>query len=235
MDAMESEGKTVAAAVECALKKTGLRRDQVEVQILEEGSGGFLGLGAKPARVRLSEKRWGEAAQAPRAATPACKETAPVDFSTACVEGSSMLKELLGLMGIKAAEVASCWDARQERAKFSISSPDCERIVGQEGKTLESLQFLFALMLNRKMGSSVAVLVDAQGFCEQREKNILDQALRGVEEVKRSGKPFRLSPMDASLRRLIHRSLAGHSDVETSSEGEGSWRKIVLRPRRRNG
>ncbi|MDE2489677.1 MAG: Jag N-terminal domain-containing protein, partial [Elusimicrobia bacterium] len=70
MEPIESEGRTVAEAVEAALQKSGLRREQVEVQVLQEASSGFMGLGAKPARVRLSEKRWGPGAPPPPPPAP---------------------------------------------------------------------------------------------------------------------------------------------------------------------
>ncbi len=288
MEDIESEGKTVAEAVDSALKKLGLRRDQVEVQIIQEAAAGFMGLGAKPARVRITQKHWGASpppqAPAPRskprnsgaekrseapsrparsisapaaaarraymeaaakaqesraAAQAAAAETRPAeatrppaDPQAACAKGQSLLTEILGLMGIAQPAVATSWDAAQERVILKVETPDAERLIGKDGKTLESLQFLVTLVLSRSLNASVAAQVDALGYWEKREKEILSEAQRGVEEVKATGKPFRLTPMEAPMRRLIHRNLANHPDVVTASEGEGSWRKIVIRPRK---
>ena len=327
METIESEGKSVAEAVESALKKAGLRRDQVEVQILQEGSSGFLGLGAKPARVKITEKRWGEPspagsagkaaerqktrpapgrhshaaaparrppashglpqerpAQEPRPAPPSAgvsqerpPEHRPAPSSTglpqerpareprpappsagvsqerppehrhssqprtekpkcedpqaACAQALGLIQEILRLMQFQDVSTQASWEAEQERVKLSLSGADAERLVGQEPKALESLQFLTTLILNRRINAQVAVQVDVAGYWAKREKEILSQVERGIEEVKRTGKPHRLEPMDALMRRLVHRHFAGHPDVLTASEGEGTWRKIVLRPR----
>lgn len=290
MEELESEGKSVSEAVEAALKKLGLRRDQVEVQILQEASGGFLGMGSKPARVKITQKHWGEPTPgnlpprpAPRppverrsqnvgprrgqperrrearydvpppkpvnrptpapkpAAKPAEKReerhedrpAAAVDPQAAGREAETILKELLGKMGFEVGSIAVSWDAQQERVKAVLDSVDADKLVGSDGRALESLQFLATLLLSRKMGTPAAVQVDALGYWQKREADIMSQAERGIAEVKRTGKSFRLSPMDPAMRRLIHRNLASHPDVETASEGEGSWRKIVLRPRRK--
>jgi spoIIIJ-associated protein len=279
MESIESEGKTVAEAVEAALTKSGLRRDQVEVQILQEAAGGFLGLGSKPARVRITQKLWGEpAAEKPaggkplpqrkpilapanpaedktarpapvsrHAATPkpapvrpAAKparepEAAPaagVDPKAACAQAEETLKELARLMDLTALTMKASWDGEQERVKAVVEGADSERLIGPEGRTLEAVQFLATLIVGRRAGGPVAVLVDAQGFWDKKEQEILAQARRGIDEVKSTGKPVRLPPMEAPMRRLIHRSLANNPAVETASEGEGAWRKIVLRPRK---
>jgi spoIIIJ-associated protein len=277
MESIESEGKTVAEAVEKALEKLGLRRDQVEVQILQEASSGFIGLGAKPAKVRITEKLWGEPAatgagkpqmparkpilrdepkaahseqvvrQPVRAAAPKKEAEKPkerhkepaapaaasaVDAKAACASAEQTLKELAGLMGLAELKLETSFDAQQERVKVIADGADAERLIGPEGRTLEALQFLSTLIVGRKVGAPVAVLVDAHGYWDKKEQEILAQARRAASEVKSTRKPVRLQPMEAPMRRLVHRDLAENPDVETSSEGEGSWRKIVIRPRK---
>lgn len=263
MESIESEGKTVAEAVDSALKKLNLRRDQVEVQILQEANPGFMGFGAKPARVKIAEKLWGTksapqpAVREPRPAAgpkkqnsapppprpyipppqpippPASAENASVDPRAACDQGIEKLKGILRLMALSNPSLSADWDSAQERVKIRVEAPDVEKLIGPGGKTLESLQFLLTLILSRSLGAPVAVQVDALGHWEKREKDILSEARRAVDEVKTTGRPFRLSPMEAPMRRLVHKTLASHPDVETASEGEGSWRKIVIRPRKR--
>jgi spoIIIJ-associated protein len=304
MKPLESEGRTVAEAVEAALKLSGLRRDQVEVTVLQEAASGFLGIGAKPARVRLTEKRWGPdspapapspkpvaaprparpprpapppprpfvpaprpvppkpraapvpapapaptPAPAPQASAPrseprapraprAREERAPARAITpaesveACQKAQTLVLELLRLMGIAAPTASSSWDADLERVKISIESQDASLLVGRDGRVLESLQFLATLMMSRGADAPIAVQVDALSYWEKRETTVLDAARLAVESVKATGKPVRLEPMDASMRRLIHRTFAASPDVTTSSEGEGAWRKIVVRSRK---
>jgi spoIIIJ-associated protein len=299
MQPIESEGRTVAEAVEAALSRNGLRREQVEVTVLQEGSAGFMGIGAKPARVRLTEKRWGEgppavskpapppsrpsrapaprpSAPPPRPFIPAPKYVAPppkpaaprpaapkpenrppsprpqprsepraprererapsraitpAEAVEACAKAQALVGELLALMTIAAPTVTAAWDADMERVKLSVESQDAPLLVGRDGRVLESLQFLATLMMSRGAEAPVAVQVDALSYWEKRETAILDVARKAVESVKADGKPVRLEPMDASMRRLIHRTFASNPDATTSSEGEGPWRKIVVRPR----
>lgn len=258
MEAIESEGKSVTEAVEAALRKLNLRRDQVEVQILQEASAGFLGMGAKPARVRITEKIWGTPSPAaPAAAIPARRptqprpvpagnpaprgggsaaveeaEVKPLDTKQACAETQKTLEELLGLMGFSTTMKVS-WDPVQERVRCALDGADADRLTQDGGRTLESLQFLVTLMMSRKLSSPCAVQVDARGYWDKREQEIIDVALKAASEAKSTGKAVRLQPMDAPMRRLIHRNLQNHPDVETMSEGEGAWRKIVVRPRKR--
>jgi spoIIIJ-associated protein len=290
IEEMESEGKTVAAAVESALKQWGLPREQVEVQILQEASSGILGFGAKPARVKVTRKHWGTPTQpmerpagrggrertgpasrspggrpprpgrpeprreprhhapTPAAAAPQTSpkpqpapETAsaaalppakPVDPAQACGAVEAILKELLSLMLFTDAGITTRWDPEQERVKTNVRTAESKRLIGTEGKVLESLQFLMTLMASRRVGSPVAVQVDTNDYWQKKENEILSQVLKGIETVRNTGKPFRMQPMEPPMRRLVHKSLANHPDIMTSSEGDGPWRKVVLRPKK---
>jgi spoIIIJ-associated protein len=295
MQPIEKEGRDVAEAVDAALKQSGLRRDQVEVTVLEEGAAGFLGIGAKPARVRLTEKRWGPDSPAPAPAPakpvsaprparpprpapppprpfipaptyvapkpppapvrveaprpaaarsersaprerdarrPSFRPSTPEEADAACAKAQQLVAELLRLMTIAAPAVTASWDADMERVKVVVESQDAPALVGRDGRVLESLQFLATLMMSRGAAAPIAVQVDALSYWEKREAAILDQARAAVETAKATGKPVRLEPMDSSMRRLIHRTLAAIPDVTTASEGEGAWRKIVVRPRK---
>lgn len=270
MDPIEIEGPTVADAVENALKASGLRRDQVEIAVLQEESAGFMGLGAKPARVRLTEKRWGPGAPAgeplapradraprrepprerreprrepareprrespsePRAPRPEAAPLSPEQAARACAKASALVEEVLRAMTIAAPTVSASWDADLERVKVSVESQDASLLVGRDGRVLESLQFLVTLMLSRAGDAPVAVQVDALSYWEKKEGAVVDAAHRAADSVRATGKPYRLEPMDASMRRLVHRTLASDPEVATVSEGEGTWRKIVVRPRK---
>jgi len=301
MEPIESEGRTVKDAVDAALSKSGLRRDQVEITVTDEGSKGFMGMGAKPAKVRLTEKRWGpdspapapasqkpqsrppirnsaprpperrqeraperrpepkpeprrerapepvrrapepvrapapvrvpEPARAPRERSQSSTPVTAAEAAEACAKAQKLVVELLQLMAVAAPSATAVWDADLERVKISVESQDASLLVGRDGRVLESLQFLTTLMLSRGGGTPLAVQVDALSYWEKRELSVLDEARRAVETVKSTGKPVRMEPMDSSMRRLVHRTLTASPDVTTSSEGEGPWRKLVVRPR----
>ncbi len=275
MKEIEKEGKTVTIAVENGLEELGLRRDQVEVQVLAEAAAGFLGIGAKPARVHIREKRWGEEGTAseksapkhkhaehtapsvrrtprsrpqpkPQVQTPAEVEpqqereaprpqktaAAKVDTAKAIAEAESVVSKILSLAEVTDAKVKAVWDAEQERVRVEVETDDGGLVIGKGGRTIEALQFLVTVIVGRRVGVPTAVQVDSQGYWGKLESRIISEAENAVKEVQRTGSPFRFEPMDAAMRRLIHRRLADHPDVVTASEGEGSWRKVVLKPRK---
>lgn len=291
----EIEGKTVTIAVESGLKELGLRRDQVEVEVLDQGSPGFLGIGAKSARVRIREKIWGEGAKEPqepkeRKAGPTSKprrdpeprrssrgrhsggrggdrgpsgrqdrkrdeprgrrrrspekqprrerpsRPAPVedvDTGKACETAEAVLKEILDLASLTDAKVTCVWDEEQSRVRAEVETADAGLLIGKAGRTLEALQFLVTVIVGRKTGVPTAIQVESQGYWKKIEEKILSETERAVREVKRTGRSYRFEPMEPALRRLVHRKLVDDPDVETSSEGEGPWRKVVVRPKGR--
>lgn len=244
MKEIEMEGKTVTIAVENGLEKLGLRRDQVEVEVLQEGSAGFLGIGGKSALVRLREKNWDPAAalkSRPAAKTPKRQAASPrktdeppradIDTDKACGATRDILAEILRLAEIKTPQIKCAWDSEQGRVRAEVDTPDAALLIGKGGRTIEALQFLVTVIVGRKIGNPAAIQIEAQGYWKKIEGKILAEAESAVEDVVRTGKSHRFEPLEASLRRLIHRRLAGHPDVVTASEGEGPWRKVVIKPR----
>lgn len=295
------EAKTVAAAIEQGLREIGLRRDQVEVTVLQEASAGILGFGARPAKIVLREKLWapeGRAAaeveteenrgnllprqpepfdsaqgkpfdsaqgkpkargegrrgregngrsgrpprerrearpamEAPPAPSGPWVPDVPKTRNADSEEAKAVLSELLRLLEFGECTVLAGWDEAQGRVRAEIVSPEARKLVGRDAAVLEALQFLTTLITNRRRKAQVAVQVDVEGHWKRIEERAVSSAQRGVEEVRRTGRPFRLEPMEAPLRRLVHKTLAEHPDVETQSEGEGQWRKVVLKPRKK--
>ncbi len=258
MQSIEMEGASVAEAVDNALKQLGLRRDQAEVVILQQPSQGFMGLGKKPARVRVGEKRWAhgaeEAATAPRPAAPEVKpaprnsraskaavqekpapaQAKPASFDTAkaAAMAQDVTREVLNLMGFQDAALQNAWEQEQERILVSIDHPEVGRLIGKEGRTLEALQFLLSIAVKKRLGFEAALSVDAGDYWKKRETELLAEVDAAIEEVKRTGRAHRFQPMDPIVRRLIHKHVASHPEVGSASEGEGQWRKVVIKPKR---
>ncbi|MFA5139987.1 MAG: RNA-binding cell elongation regulator Jag/EloR [Elusimicrobiota bacterium] len=303
MKEIEMEGKTVTIAVENGLGELGLKRDQVEVEVLDQGSPGILGFGTKPARVRIRAKQWGEGtpaeaqpqtskaqsstagidpvrppraeprprqgpprgerpprreqrperpergrpssssreehSRAPRTEAPRPQRTAPPrartpeDTAKACQVAEETLKEVLSLALLQDAKVRCSWDAAQDRVKAEVETADAGLLIGKGGRTLESLQFLITVMVGRKTGIPTAIQVECEGYWQKIEAKIIGEAEQAASEVKRTGRPYRFDPMEPALRRLIHRRLVDDPEVETASEGEGPWRKVVVKPKKR--
>ncbi len=295
------QAKDVASAIAQGLRELGLRRDQVEVSVLEHPKKGFLGFGAKPAVVEIRQKRWSAAEldaqiymdvprgkkrgsrgvsrggkqrrgherdayassrperaeggkrrgrkfdRAPRAEArdkaPKANETQllpceriqnaiiPENLQAPMQEAKQYLGDMLALMGVKTENLNVWWDERQQRVLLTFDCDHPAIVIGKEGKTLEAVQYLCTLALSRHFDKPISVITDTQNYWRKAEDKIDAEIARGVAAVEAGASIFRFRPMSAQLRRYIHRELEGSSSVATSSEGEGKWRKVTLRPK----
>ncbi len=228
MKAAEGSGRTVEEAIREALRILGARREDVDLVVLDEGSRGVLGLGARPAQVRLTllAEMEDEEISAPHLAEVALEQvgegTDPV--STA----RSVTSSLIGAMGFRAA-VNTRMDA--ESVRVMVTGPQLAPLIGRRGQTLEALELLVSLIVARRVGRRVLVSVDVERYRERRREALLGLAQRTAARVRRTGEPVALEPMSASERRVIHTALAEDAVVATHSEGEGDDRHIVISPR----
>ncbi len=201
---VEASGRTVEEAVARALEELGVEREDVEVEVLDPGSRGMLGFGARDARVRVAVKP-----------------------SPAAV-AHQLMARLIDHLGIQGTVRAREQDGG---VLVTVSGEHLGALIGRRGATLEAVQFLLGLMVSRKVRSLVRVTVDAGGYRERRIKSLQEQARRAAERAVREGREVMLEPMAASDRRVIHLTLAGHPGVVTESRGEGEDRRVVVIPR----
>ena len=290
------EAKEVSEAIEKGLKKMGLRRDQVEVTVLENPRKGFLGIGARPAVVELRQKRWvsdnldaqiymdvpkkkrsssssrgrggrsssrsrkseesgvreikrgGRRAYGARRSTAADKapkaneaqllpsqeiQNAVIpDFLKAPLqEAKDYLANVLEHMGVKVENLNAWWDEKQQRILLTFDCDHPAIVIGKEGKTLESLQYLATLSVSRHFDKPISVIADTQNYWRKAEDKINADLEYGINQIKNGYSVYRFRPMSAQLRRYIHRAAENNEFVITVSEGEGQWRKVTLRPR----
>ncbi len=213
MRAVEKAGRTVEEAVAEALRELGVSRDQVDVTVLDEGSKGFFGLlGTKLARVRVQVR------------DPLReKEQAALSF----------LDELLRRMSVEAA-VESRRGGENE-IYVNVTGQELGIIIGRHGQTLEALQLLAAVVANRQQGPWAKVVLDVEGYRARREEQLRTLARRAAERVKAERRRVVLAPMSPPDRRIVHLELAGDEEVETHSEGEDPYRRVVIVPRWRGG
>lgn len=137
------------------------------------------------------------------------------------------------MLKIEHPNVIVSWDDKQARVCAEVETPDTQTLIGKDGQAVEALQFLVTLMLSRRMQTPVAAQVECAGYWREKEESILLQVHQAMEMVNRTQSPVRLKPMDACMRRLVHRTLANHPGFETASEGEGVWRKVVIKPKKK--
>lgn len=211
MTVIEEVGRTIEEAVEVGLRRLGLPRELVLVETLDEGNPGFLGLvGGRQARVRLTPTQMGEQLLAVRGA----------------------LAELLRTMGI---EAAIGWEELPEGGlRLSLSGPDAGLLIGKRGQTLEALQFILTRLARRRLRERLRIQLDVEGYVERRRQQLEQLALRLAEQVKVTGEPVTLDPMNPADRRTVHLVLQRDSEVRTASLGEGLLRRLVISPNESN-
>lgn len=230
MEEREFSGKNVEEAIEKGLKELALSRDDVEVKILNEGKAGLFGLmGASPAKIKLIVKSL-KALETEKKGEVAGEKPRGIDYISAQKRAKEELDEILKLMGIEA-EVDSSLEGGKVVA--DIKSENGAILIGKNGQTLNALQLIVNLIVNREEKTRTKVIVDSESYRERREKALVKMAREAADEVKREGRPLELEPMNSTERRVIHLALKDDKDVETTSEGEGSYRRVVVSPKRK--
>ncbi len=239
-------GANVDEAIAAGLAALGLSRDQVEVEVLDEGSSGFLGLGARPARVRVIPITPPEPEVVPE---PALEVTGPAPSpepeagvartpAREDLEGvaRSVVNELLGKMGLEAEVRARHAEAESEGEIppliLDLRGEAVEPLIGRRGETLAAFQHVVRLIVGRRLAGRFNLVIDINGYKRQRERSLRRLARKMAEKAVRTGRTVRLEPMPAYERRIIHLALRDHPDVTTESIGEGRRRRVTIIPRK---
>ena len=223
---VEATGKSVDEAIEKALKELGADREQVEAEVLAEGSRGILGLGRQEARVRVTLTQLA-------GVVDEWKEVAPVTSGEGDVAAiaAETLRNLLHHMGIEA-EV----NVRERPTNdlmpvvLDVEGENLGILIGRQGETLRDLQYITCLMVSRSFQHWVNVVVDVGGYKKRRQRVLTELSERMAERVIAEGKPVTLEPMPAHERRIVHMALRNHRSVRTESIDEGARRKVVIMP-----
>jgi spoIIIJ-associated protein len=252
--AIEAVGVDVEAAIEAGLVKLGVGRDAVDVEVLDDGSRGLFGLGARDARVRLAIKLPAEPQQPPvptvaepdslgRAdAVPVVASTKPAPSVPEEKEkgqaevARGVLLDLLALMDLGKAQVDVRYaepaaDEKETPLVLDVHGPGTDVLIGRRGSTMAALQHITRLILGRETEGRVHLVVDVGGFKARREKSLRRLARRTAEQALRTGRTVVLEPMPPHERRIIHLALRDHPDVVTESVGERDRRKVTIIPR----
>ncbi|MDE0068642.1 MAG: protein jag [Caldilineaceae bacterium] len=276
----EFAAKSVEDAVDEGLRQLGLSRDQIDVEVIEEGSRGILGIGATDALVRIKPLTEPEGDEAQTEEGPAVSEAmaseseegsvdhADHDASSAetdlrssedreteeeeadavqvepgdQAEGDAeledlaydLLSQMLQKLDIEA-EIELSWlddqDDGESPLNLNVVGEDLGILIGRNGETLASIQYLIRLMVNQELHRWKNIVIDVDGYKQRRAEQLSQLAHRLAEQVVSSGRPASLEPMPASERRLVHIALRDHEQVYTASIGEDSRRKVQILPK----
>ncbi len=204
MRELTASGNTVDEAIESALKQLELTKDDVEIEIIDEGKKGFLGIfGASKAIVKVIEK------------------------ANQIEEAEMYLKTLTKQMGV---DVDLDRVVKNNQVTFNLSGEKIAILIGKRGQTLNAIQYLVQLVINRNHKQFYSVLVDAEGYRGRRKATLEELGLKMAERAKKINRKVALEPMPAFERKIIHAALQKNKDIETYSDGEEPYRHIVIKP-----
>jgi spoIIIJ-associated protein len=211
MEVQEFEGKNEEEAINKAIESLGLNRDDIDVEIVEAKKSSFLfGGGKVKIRVHLEDER---------------EDSGPLEpagtFENQIIEFVKGLIERVGL----AARVHISF-RQDNKIGIDIDSRDSGILIGKRGQTLEALQTIVNVAASRIQDNHPRIIVDSQNYRSRRERSLIRLAHQTAEEVRRTRDSKLLEAMNPFERRLIHTTLSKERDVETSSEGEGLYKRV---------
>ena len=244
----EKSAKSKEEAIELALAELGVSRDEVNIDVLDEGSKGFLGIGARDARVKVTllnapeeteepeEALTPQAQPAPRAAhepkkrEPKRSKPTRESLGTPDMDAKKFLEDIFSAMGLEV-NVSASFD--EDTVSVSLEGDNMGIVIGKRGDTLDSLQYLTSLVVNQRSEDYIKVSIDTENYREKRTEALLALSNRLADKVARTGKKYTLEPMNPYERRIIHSNLQDHPEVTTFSVGQEPYRKVVIAPKNR--
>lgn len=203
MEFIEVSAKTVNDAVTDALIQLGITSDQLEYEVVNEGSTGFLGFGSKPAVIKAKKK------------------FSPEDHVR------EFLSQVFQAMNMEV-EIISSYDEEHGVIDVEFKGKEMGLLIGKRGQTLDSLQYLTNLMVNKLSEKYIKVKLDTEEYRKRRRDTLENLAKNISYKVKRTKRPVSLEPMNPFERRVIHSALQSDRFVSTHSEGEEPYRHVVV-------
>ena len=209
MDFIEVSAKTVDDAITESLVKLGTTSDKIEYEVIEKGSSGFLGIGSRPAIIKVRKKSE--------------IEDYVYDFLHSVFQAMEMDVEIL----INKSEDGKIVDVELQGEEMGV-------LIGKRGQTLDSLQYLTNLAVGKQVEECVKVKIDTEDYRKRRRDTLENLAKNIAYKVKRTKRPVSLEPMNPFERRVIHSALQNDRYVSTHSEGEEPYRHVVVTLKRNN-
>ena len=200
---IEVTAKTVDDAIIEAGIQLGVSTESMEYEVIEKETSGFLGLNKKPAKIRAKVKEE--------------EKPAVEDF----------LCKVFAAMGVKA-EAEISFDEEEKVMNINLTGDDMGMLIGKRGQTLDSLQYLVSLVANKDSDTYIKVKLDTENYRERRKETLENLAKNIANKVRRTRHSVALEPMNPYERRIIHSVLQNNKFVETHSEGEEPYRKVIV-------
>ena len=202
MNSIEKTAKTVDEAIAEALAELGINREDAEIEVIDEGSRGFLGLGGKEATVRVT-----------------AKTVSPEQYAEKFLMGILSCMDIPGKIDITNAD---------DMMEIEMSGDDTGILIGRRGETLNALQYLTSLVVNKHSDDYVRVSLDTENYKKKREETLRGLARKLAGNAVRYRRNITLEPMNPYERRIIHSALQDDEMVSTYSTGDEPNRKVVI-------
>jgi spoIIIJ-associated protein len=228
---LEVIAPTVEEAIARGLSDLGLPEDSVEVEVLDSGSRGLLGIGGRQARVRLTIRSAAASTAVSGASASAALPTAGDDVLDLC---RRTVVELLELMKITATVEAKYGEADEEGhlpVLVDVHGNDLGVLIGRRAEILNALQYVVNLIVSKQVEHWVQITIDVEGYRARRERQLRQMAHRMADQALKTGRRQVLEPMSSGERRIIHMELRDHPQVTTQSIGEEPARKVTIIPK----
>ena len=203
MDMITVTAKTVDEAVTKALIELETTSDKLEYEVVDKGSAGFLGIGAKPAIIRAKKKE------------------------TIADKAIEFLSQIFGAMNLEVS-ITAAYNEEEQELSLNLEGDDMGILIGKRGQTLDSLQYLTNLAINKHSDEYYKVKIDTEDYRKRRKETLENLAKNIAYKVKRTKRPVSLEPMNPFERRIIHSALQNDRYVTTHSEGDEPYRHVVV-------
>ncbi|MFT3983141.1 MAG: RNA-binding cell elongation regulator Jag/EloR [Lachnospiraceae bacterium] len=224
MEYIEVSGKTVDDAITEACQKLMVTSDKLNYEVIEKGTSGFLGFASKPAvirakikedKVEVKNKISNNVSQQKDDSSPAPSVNDPKEFLSQVFKAMNM-------------DVEISVDFHENEMDIELSGKEMGVLIGKRGQTLDSLQYLTSLVVNKGSADYIRVKVDTENYRKRRKETLENLAKNLAYKVKRTKRPVTLEPMNPYERRVIHSALQNDKYVSTHSEGEEPFRRVII-------
>ena len=234
MEYVEFTGKTVDDAITEACKNFTVTSERLEYEVIEKGTSGIFGFAAKPAVIkarvfdpnapkeesRTEEKKEDKIEESVKSSEDATESTVGAD-------PKEFLEKVFAAMNM---EVSIDVDTKDNEMNIELSGADMGVLIGKRGQTLDSLQYLTSIVVNKGRKEYIRVKIDTENYRSRRKETLENLAKNLAYKAQRTKNPVSLEPMNPYERRIIHSALQNDKYVTTHSEGEEPYRKVIITP-----
>jgi spoIIIJ-associated protein len=240
MESFEFEGKTIDDAIEKACSEFNVQREKLNIEIITDGTTGFLGLGSKKAKIRANIMSIDMTIDMPTEQPPkavqqkaSVESEAPQSAATEQSDENPAMRAKKILEGILLRMNLDCPVTIEETSDaifLNIKGDGSGLLIGKRGQNLDAIQYIVSKSMSKYSDSRKMIVVDTEAYRKRREESLVALAEKLAEKVKKSKKSLTVGHMNAHDRRIIHLALQNDESLTTKSRGEGEFRKIVIMP-----